>query len=323
MNVRELVAPDVLPAVDAMSFVVLDAEVLASVRSSASAPVVTSSVVDRSDHLVPADAPVPIRIHRPVGVDGLLPCVYSIHGGGYVLGSHLVDDLLFERWCPELGIVGASVDYRLAPENPYPGPLDDCHAGLRWVYEHAEDLGVDRSRIGVYGMSAGGGLAAGLTLRARDLGGPSIAFQVLVSPMLDDRQLTPSSRLDGLPVWSRESNAFGWRSYLGELYGRPDVPDHAAPARCRDLSGLPPAFVAVGTLDGFRDEDVDYGLRLNHAGVEAEMHVYAGAPHGFQMARQSRLYRRSMDEMTEWLTRRIGHQAVRHEVRGHDASADP
>ena len=160
-----------------------------------------------------------------------------------------------------------SVDYRLAPETPYPGPLEDCYRGLVWTYEHADELGIDPERIGIMGVSAGGGLAAALALLARDRGEVPVAFQLLDSPMLDDRQRTPSSRQDGLAVWSRGSNTFGWKSYLGDLYGRDDVPATAAPARATDLSGLPPAFVSVGAVDGFRDEDIDYALRLNQAGV--------------------------------------------------------
>ncbi len=232
-------------------------------------------------------------------------CIYSMHGGGYVIGSYTMDDLLFDRWCPALGVVGISVEYRLAPETPYPGPIEDCYAGLRWVHEHAGELGIDPTLVGVHGISAGGGLAAALALLARDRGGPPVAFQILISPMLDDRQVTPSSQLDGLAVWNRESNAFGWRSYLGELYGRDDVPHHAAPARAVDLSGLPPAFVSVGALDGFRDEDVDYALRLNHAGVPAELHVYPGAPHGFQIATESELCRRSFRDTEEWVARQL------------------
>ena len=198
-------------------------------------------------------------------------------------GTNLMDDPLFDELCPRLGIVGVSVDYRLAPETPYPGPLEDCYRGLRWTYEHAAELGVDPDRIGVAGVSAGGGLAAALALLARDRGEVPVAFQLLDSPMLDDRQTTPSSRQDGLPVWSRNSNTFGWKAYLGERYGRDDIPATAAPARATDLSGLPPTFVSVGAVDGFCDEDVDYALRLNRAGVPTELHVYPGACHGFNV----------------------------------------
>jgi acetyl esterase/lipase len=227
--------------------------------------------------------------------------VFSIHGGGYVLGSLDMDDARFSRWCLELGCVGVSVEYRLAPETPYPGPLDDCYAALRWTHEHADEIGIDRDRIGIAGVSAGGGLAAALALLARDRGELPIAFQLLECPMLDDRQETHSSRLADLPVWSRESNTFGWRSYLGDLYGRDDVPPYAAAARAEDLGGLPPAMVIVGGADGFRDENILYALRLNQAGVSSELHVLPGAPHGVQMFVECGLARRWSSIVEEWL----------------------
>jgi acetyl esterase/lipase len=231
--------------------------------------------------------------------------VYSIHGGGYVLGSYDMDDVRFDSWCPALGIVGVSVEYRLAPETPYPGPLEDCYRGLKWVYDHSDEIGVDPQRVGVAGVSAGAGLAAALALLARDRGEIPLAFQLLDCPMLDDRQQTPSSQMDGLAVWSRESNTFGWRSYLGNLYGSTEVPYTAAPARCPDLSGLPPTFVSVGTVDGFRDEDIDYATRLNQAGVPCELHVYPGASHGYQRAVDSDLVRRASRDVFEWLSRQL------------------
>lgn len=264
-----------------------------------------SADVTRTEHQALGDPSVPLRVHRSRNAVGAQPCVYSIHGGGYVMGSYDDDDTRFDSWCPALGIVGVSVDYRLAPETPYPGPLEDCYSGLRWVHDHSDELGIDPQHIGVIGVSAGAGLAAALALQARDRGELPVAFQLLDSPMLDDRQRTPSSRLDGLPVWSRESNSFGWRSYLGDLYGATDLPYTAAPARCLDLSGLPPAIVSVGTVDGFRDEAIDYATRLNQAGVPCELHVYPGGCHGFQMAVDSDLARRANRNVIEWLSRHV------------------
>jgi acetyl esterase/lipase len=301
-----MVDPEVAPVVEAMAFSI-DAATLATMRSGmgalpAPAP---SDVVERADHVVRADPEVVVRVHRPRGIDGLLPCVYSIHGGGYVLGTYEMDDPRFEDWSPRMPCVGVSVEYRLAPETPYPGPLDDCYDGLAWVHEHADELGIDRDRIGIAGLSAGGGLAAALALLARDRGEISIAFQLLECPMLDDRQITSSSRRDGLPVWSRESNEFGWRSYLGDLYGNDDVPAHAAPARATDLTGLPPALVIVGGADGFRDENIDYALRLNQAGVPTALHVLPGAPHGVQLAAGSTVAKRWAALVDDWMTTQL------------------
>jgi acetyl esterase/lipase len=293
---------EVAKAIEVVPFDELTAEILPSLRAITAAELPLSDAVERFDHVVPGDPEVPVRVHRPKGADGVLPCVYSMHGGGYVLGTYATDDPLFDELCPKLAMVGVSVDYRLAPETRYPAPLSDCYRGLRWTHEHAPELGIDRGCIGVRGVSAGGGLAAALALLARDRGEVPVAFQLLDSPMLDDRQITPSSRQDGLAVWNRKSNTFGWESYLGDLYGRDDVPATAAPARATDLSGLPPALVSVGAVDGFRDEDIDYALRLNQAGVPAELHVYPGACHGFTvLAPRAPVTKQCVRNMEEWL----------------------
>jgi acetyl esterase/lipase len=236
-------------------------------------------VVDES-----ADGASPaVRVYEPDGASGPRPCVYWIHGGGFMFGSGLDRDVRLERWAAELDAVVVSVEYRLAPEHPYPAPLNDCYAGLEWTARHHDELGVDPERIVVAGASAGGGLAAGLALLARDRGEIELAYQLLIYPMIDDRNETASSRIDGAPVWSRAANLLGWRAYLGRDVGSGDVPTYAAPARETDLSGLPKTFIGVGTLDVFRDEDIDYALRLLAAGVPTELHVYPGAPHGFEM----------------------------------------
>lgn len=285
----------------------LDDQTLPEVRAqrlALLAEVELSDEVDRRDLTVPGPEGAPdvtLRIHTPAGLEGPAPCVYSIHGGGYVFGHRSQDDLRFDRWCPKLGFVGVSVEYRLAPETPWPGPLEDCYAGLRWVFAHAHELGIDATRIGVAGASAGGGLAAALALMARDRGEVRPAFQMLAYPMIDDRQQTESSRWE-VPIWGPQQNRFGWMSYLGDRHGTADVPALAAPARAGDLAGLPPALVYVGTLDGFCDEDIVYAMRLYRAGVPTELHVYPGAPHGFDgFAPSSALARRCMHDITEWL----------------------
>jgi acetyl esterase/lipase len=221
------------------------------------------------------------------------------------------DDLLFDRWCTAFDLVGVSVEYRLAPETPYPGPLEDCYAGLQWVEAHAADLGIDASRIGIGGASAGGGLAAGLCLLTRDRGGAAPAFQLLVYPMIDDRQITPSSAwLD--PIWPPSANAFGWGAYLGEARGGPDVPIYAAAARAQELRGLPPTLISVGALDGFSDEDIDYAVRLRHAGVPVELHVYPGAPHGFNgLVPGAAISRRANADIAAWLGARLARSELK------------
>ena len=240
--------PEIAKVAGAVPIPTINEESLASVRGAPIfAPVELSGRVERSDHVVQDDSSVFVRVHRPVkGEERLRPCVYSIHGGGYVVGTCDSDDPKFDLWCQQFDIVGASVEYRLAPETPYPGPLEDCYAGLKWTVENAERLGIDRSRIGITGTSAGGGLCAALALLIRDRGEFQVRFQLLDCPMLDDRQTTPSSQAEGLIVWSGESNTFGWKSYLGELYGGDDVPYLAAPSRAVDLRGLPEAYVCVG-----------------------------------------------------------------------------
>jgi acetyl esterase/lipase len=302
--------PEVAEAIKMLPFGDLTADLLPALRVRFSMPV--SDRVERTDYELPGDPSVSVRVHRAKSADGVLPCIYSIHGGGYVIGTNLMDDPLFDELCPKVGVVGVSVEYRLAPETPYPGPLDDCYRGLQWTHEHAAELGIDASCVGVMGVSAGGGLAAALCLLARDRGELPVAFQLLDQPMLDDRQVTPSSRADGLAVWSNASNTFGWQSYLGDLYGRDDVPPIAAPARATDLAGLPPTYVSVGAADGFRDEDVDYATRLNQAGVPTELHVYPGACHGFNvMAPEAAVTKQCKRNMGDWLRGQLAAHASR------------
>ena len=172
--------------------------------------------------------------------------------------------------------------------------------------DDAHTLGIDKQRIGLYGLSAGGGLAAGLALLARDRGEVPLAFVLLDCPMLDDRQETPSITADGLYVWSGVSNGFGWRSYLGDLSGSDEVPPYAAAAREADLSGLPPTCVVVGAIDGFRDEDIAYAQRLNQAGVPCELHVIAGLPHAYLLVPGAVAVQLAMHCMDDWFRRLAG-----------------
>jgi acetyl esterase/lipase len=304
VDVRDLLDPELAPSLAGFELPPLDAESLPDFRVPFALPGLSKAVV-RTEHFVPGDPPVPVRVHRAVGAKGPQPAIVTIHGGGYVLGSYDLDDPVLDAWCPALGVVGVSVQYRLAPEHPYPRPLEDCYAALRWTHDNADRLGVDRERIGVYGLSAGGGLAAALALLARDRGEVALAFQLLDCPMLDDRQATRSMRADGLYVWTAAANEFGWRSYLGDLYGSHEIPPHAAAARATDLAGLPPTCVVVGSIDGFRDEDMEYAQRLNQAGVPCELHVIAGMPHAYQMAPGTAPVRLAKHCMDDWLARQL------------------
>jgi acetyl esterase/lipase len=278
------------------------AETLSAMRAASLKPSRPPSPgIERRDCTVEGEPPVTVRVHRPAGARRPLPCVYSMHGGGYVLGNYAMDDARLDGWAGSYRCVGVSVEYRLAPETPYPGPLDDCYRGLKWVFDHHDELGVDPERIGVAGTSAGAGLAAGLALLARDRGEVPLRFQLLDAPMIDDRQLTPASQRDDLVIFDRHSSEFGWRSYLGGRYGTPGVPAYAAPARAADLAGLPPAYICVGNVDGFRDDATGYATRLNQAGVPAELHVYAGAPHGVKRFAGVPVADRYIEGINEWI----------------------
>ncbi|GGK87444.1 esterase [Sphaerisporangium melleum] len=244
-----------------------------------------AGAVTVEDHRVPGPDGAPeirVRVYRPRGRGGALPCLYWMHGGGMVLGLLEMEDARLSAIAGETGCVAVSVEYRLAPEHPHPAPVEDCYAGLVWTAKNAGDLGVDPGRVAVGGSSAGGGLAAAIALLARDRGTPAVAFQLLLSPMLDDRGTTPSSRaFEDAVMWNRAANTFGWRALLGEAAGGAQVSPYAAPARAEDLSGLPPAYLDVGELEIFRDECLGYAARLVQAGVSTELHLYPGAFHGF------------------------------------------
>jgi acetyl esterase/lipase len=263
-----------------------------------------SDRVERYDRSLGPGGPV-IRVHRPRDAAAKLPCLYWMHAGGLVLGNRFQDDVRFDVWCQRHQMVAVSIEYRLAPESRYPAALQDCYEGLIWLRDNCSTVGADPDRIGVGGASAGGGLAAAVALFARDHGVRPPAFQLLVYPMLDDRQQTLSSRAN-VPVWPPAANAFGWRSYLGGGVGSPSVDCYAAPARTTDLSGLPPAYVVVGGLDGFLDEDIDYATRLLDAGVPADLRVYPGLPHGFDGSGPDAAgTKRAQRDLHDWLGRAL------------------
>ncbi|SHM22323.1 alpha/beta hydrolase [Cryptosporangium aurantiacum] len=243
------------------------------------------TAVDVRDVYVPGPEGAPdvmLRIFAPRDHSGPLPAIFDMHGGGFVLGSVDLDDQRNKELCEGIGAVVVSVEYRLAPEHPFPAGLEDCYAGLVWLAEHADELGVDVSRIALFGISAGGGLAAALALLARDRGGPAIAFQYLGVPEVDDRLQTPSMRaFTDTPLWNYPRAVFSWDAYLGEgRRGTDDVSPYAAPARATDLSGLPPAYVSAMEFDPLRDESIAYALALLAAGVSVELHLFPGTFHG-------------------------------------------
>jgi acetyl esterase/lipase len=243
--------------------------------------------VETEDHEVPGPPGAPavrVRTFRPAGSEDLLPALFYIHGGGMVIGSIDTEDALTRSYCLDVGCAAVSVEYRLAPENPHPAPVEDCYAALVWTAENAERLGIDRERIAIYGGSAGGGLAAGTALLARDRGGPELALQMLLYPMLDDRCDTPSGReVETIGVFDGWASREGFQALLGDSWGGEDVDAYAAPSRSRDLAGLPPTWIDVGELDALRDEAIDYGRRLMQAGVPTDLHVTPGCFHASEV----------------------------------------
>ncbi|MEU6923278.1 alpha/beta hydrolase [Streptomyces sp. NPDC046631] len=272
-----------LPALDVGDAAAARATVEA--MAAAAPPFTLPEGVELSEHSVPGAVgtpEVPVAVFRPAGAGNALPAVLYVHGGGFILEEGDGDRALAARWAAELGAVVVSVRYRLAPEHPYPAATNDCYAALEWLAANAAGLGVDRARIAVAGMSAGGGLTAALTLLARDRGGPVPCFQLLDIPELDDRLETSSMReFTDTPVWNRPNAVRSWRAYLGaDRDPAAPVPAYAAPARAENLAGLPPAYVAVSDLDPLRDEGLDYALRLVRAGVPTELHLFPGTFHG-------------------------------------------
>lgn len=262
---------------------------LAAVRTmrqnapAAAAPLSSPPVTRHTAPNVKGGAPVPVTVIGARPGAAPRPAVLHIHGGGMIVGRVADTIVASQRLASEFDCVVVEVDYRLSPETAFPGPLDDCYSALAWLHDNAATLGIDRARIAVMGESAGGGLAAMLAIAARDRRAIPLCYQLLIYPMLDDR--TGSTRrvppFIGTIGWNEAGNRFGWTSFLGRPAGSPTVPYGSVPARVADLSGLPPAFIGVGTLDLFVDEDIAYAARLAAAGVATQLHVTPGAYHGF------------------------------------------
>jgi len=253
----------------------------------------------------PSDAPeLSVRVYTPPDDAALRPALLYIHGGGFCFGSVELEHLNARRAAFETGALVVSVEYRLAPEHPFPAGIEDCYAALSWLAGSADALGVDPARIAVKGTSAGGGLAAGLALLARDRGGPALCFQVLDIPELDHRLATPSMReCTDTPLWNLPNAIMSWRCYLGEDPG--EVSPYASPALAKDLSGLPPAYVSTMEFDPLRDEGIDYALRLLRAGVPVELHQFPGTFHGSALVTGADVSRRANAEIMHVLGRAL------------------
>lgn len=289
-NSRRLVDPELLGLLDAWPQVKLTTDILPTLRSADRLPMPELSSAAQAVQMTQGAAPgprgapeVPVLIYRPAESTKPLPCILHIHGGGYVIGAVGAQEAQHRNMVAELGCVIVTVDYRLAPETVFPGAVEDCYAALARLSGQAAEIGVDPQRIGVMGESAGGGLAASLTLMARDRGEHRLAFQHLIYPMLDDRTVVHAEPHPhaGEFIWDAHNNRFGWAALLGVEPGSDGVSPYAAAARAEDLSGLPPAFISTGGLDLFLEEDLEYARRLMRAGVPTELHVYPGGYHGF------------------------------------------
>ncbi|MET1019405.1 MAG: alpha/beta hydrolase [Microterricola sp.] len=253
-------------------------------------------------------ADIIVTVLQSAGRTGTGPGIYHTHGGGMIIGDRWTGAAALFDWIVEYNAVAVSVEYRLAPEFPDPYPVEDCYAGLVWTAENAVELGIELDRLLIVGGSAGGGLAAGVALLARDRKGPALCGQLLMYPMIDDRDQTVSTvQIDGVGVWDRGSNVTGWDALLGERRGTDAVSIYAAPARASDLSGLPPAFIDCGSAEVFRDEDVAYASTIWASGGQAELHVWPGGFHAFEgFAPQAALSRAMVAARNDWVRRILG-----------------
>ncbi|AGZ39164.1 heroin esterase [Actinoplanes friuliensis DSM 7358] len=289
-------------------------EMLAGIRAQVDAEVAALGDLSRGGRFTVsqpsapglAGAPeVPLLVCTPAGAPASRAVLYFMHGGGFFCNDHRIGLGQQLETAERFGATLISVGYRLAPEHPYPAQIDDAYAGLLWVADHGDELGIDPERIVVTGYSAGGGLGAALALTVRDKGGPRLLGQLLMAPMLDDRNDSASAlQMDGIEFWNRSYSGFGWSSLLREVRGTADVPQYAAPARATDLTGLPPAFLDVGSAECLRDEIVDYASRIWQAGGKAELHVWPGGFHAFDReVPEARISNAAVAARRNWLER--------------------
>lgn len=264
---------------NAISDLIERREVIKSMAAAMAAEHPKNENVLTEDRMIPGPEGAPdilIRLYRPKAAPSPMPAMFYIHGGGMIFGDINIEDPAAEMLCDAVGALVVQVEYRLAPEHPYPAAMEDCYATLLWMFDNAPEIGVDPARIAVYGGSAGGNLTLAMALLARDRSGPAISFQMAPYPMIDERNTSPASQeFTGIGIWDRVTNIEAWDWYLG---GKP-ADQYAAPIHARDLSNLPRAFIDVGGLDVFRDETIEIANRMMKAGVETELHVYPGAYH--------------------------------------------
>ncbi|WP_328439759.1 alpha/beta hydrolase [Nocardia puris] len=290
----------------------ITSEILGQLRQMPSTPLETllaGRPVDRREVLVPASDgfDIPMTVLTPATATAAAPCVYWLHGGGMIMGDRFSQLDIPLEWLDAIGAIVVTIDYRLAPEYGGLVPVRDCYAGLLWIADHADELGIDPHRIVVAGTSAGGGLAAGTTLMARDLDGPPICAQILSCPMLDHRNTSTSSRQysDEPTIWTHETNAFAWNALLAGLADE-HIPAYVSPSRAEDLTGLPPTYIDAGSAEVFRDEDVEFASRIWAAGGRAELHIWAGGFHGFDaLFPQAGLSAAARRVRTDWLRRTV------------------
>ncbi len=292
----------------------LDVADLAAARAGiaelfAQLPVPDTTGVDVRDEWIPGPAGAPdvlLKIYTPQERSAPAAIV-DVHGGGFIVGEAAMDHAANVRFARELGVVVVSVEYRLAPETPFPGGLEDCYAGLEWTAKNADTLGIDPARIAIHGISAGGGLCAALALLARDRGGPAITFQYLGVPEIDDRLTTGSmQQFVDTPMWSRPKAVVSWDAYLGAgVPGSADVSPYAAPARATDLAGLPPAYISSMQFDPLRDEGIAYAQALLAAGVSVELHLFPGTFHGSGLVEHAAVSQREATEAITVLRRAL------------------
>jgi acetyl esterase/lipase len=317
MTTRHLVDHEIVAMLEVFPQVEFTAEALPQIRADFAALMAQTATalpefpgIEVTERRVPGPLGAPdvrVLVYLPKDVPRPLPALLWIHGGGYVIGSADGDDALVKRMVTQVGCAVVSVDYRLAPETPFPGPVEDCYAALKWLYTRAADLGVDQRRIAIGGASAGGGLAAGLGLLTRDRAEVSLVFQLLIYPMLDDRTGTEADPHPyvGEFIWTATANRFGWTSLLGQEPGSEGVSSYAAAARAERLAGLPPTYIGVGTLDLFLEENMEYARRLIREGVPTELHVYPGAFHGFDLMPDSWLAQAHVRDTMDALRRAL------------------